>query len=95
MTESVFPVQPAPTEPDPDPRGVEMDVYAAVSDPLVICIGDEHSEQAVSRVVDSGSPPTPTPSERTEGTTEPSHQRDAIPWVDCAAAMFGRLYSLS
>lgn len=32
-------------------RGNEMDVYAPAADPVVICVGDEHSEHVVDRVV--------------------------------------------
>jgi DNA-binding transcriptional ArsR family regulator len=33
-------------------RGNEMDVYAPASDPVVICVGDDRSEDAVTRLVD-------------------------------------------
>ena len=32
-------------------RGNEMDVYAPAADPVVICVGDRGSEDAVTRVV--------------------------------------------
>lgn len=40
-------------------KGIEMDVYALATDPLVVCVGDERSREAVSHVVEGGAGPEP------------------------------------
>lgn len=46
------------------PRGAEMDMYAAVSSPVIICLGDDQSEQTAARLAGtSRSTATPTESD--------------------------------
>jgi DNA-binding transcriptional ArsR family regulator len=46
------------------PRGAEMDMYAPVSSPVVICLGDDTSERTAARLAGaSRSPATPAESD--------------------------------